>query len=71
MLTIAEIETKIKKLPDSAVSEVNDFVEYLLQKYKTLKINNGNFSFDWQGDLSGLQKKYTSVELQHKAMDWR
>lgn len=70
-MTIAELETKINKLPDSAISEINDFIEFLLQKYKTPKINNGNFSFDWQGDLSALQKKYTSVELQHKAMDWR
>ena len=29
------------------------------------------FKFSWQGGLSEISKKYTSVELQHKAMDWR
>ncbi|KCZ71820.1 Protein of unknown function (DUF2281) [Candidatus Methanoperedens nitroreducens] len=29
------------------------------------------FRFDWEGGLSELKKKYTSVELQHKALEWR
>ena len=29
------------------------------------------FRFDWEGGLSKLTGKYTSVELQHKALEWR
>lgn len=29
------------------------------------------FKFDWEGGLSNLKEKYTSVELQHKALEWR
>ena len=29
------------------------------------------FRFDWEGGLSDLKEKYTSVELQHKASEWR
>jgi hypothetical protein len=31
----------------------------------------GKLTFDWEGGLSDLKEKYTSVELQHKAMEWR
>lgn len=29
------------------------------------------FKFDWEGGLSELKEKFTSVELQHKASEWR
>jgi hypothetical protein len=31
----------------------------------------GKFKFDWEGGLSDLKEQYTSVELQHKALEWR
>jgi len=31
----------------------------------------GKFSFSWEGGLKELKNEYTSVELQHKAMEWR
>ncbi len=29
------------------------------------------FKFDWEGGLSEVKEKFTSVELQHKASEWR
>jgi len=29
------------------------------------------FKFDWEGGLSEIGKKFTSVGLQHKALEWR
>jgi len=66
-----EIETKIDKLPDHIIPEVNDFVEFLLAKYGNKDIDKSKFKFDWEGGLSTLRNKFTSVELQHKSMEWR
>lgn len=35
------------------------------------QIDKSKFSFDWEGGLSKLKDNFTSVELQHKAMEWR
>ena len=29
------------------------------------------FKFNWEGGLSELKNKFSSVELQHKALEWR
>lgn len=28
------------------------------------------FKFDWEGCLSEIKEKFTSVELQHRALEW-
>ena len=65
-MQVEEIGKKIEKLPDYLFSEVNDFVEFLLIKYGDTDINTAKFKFDWEGVLSKLKSKYTSVEMQHK-----
>ncbi|MFZ5519105.1 MAG: DUF2281 domain-containing protein [Candidatus Zhuqueibacterota bacterium] len=70
-MKVHEIENKIKKLPDYIIPEVNDFVDFLLAKYGAKKTDKNNFKFDWEGGLAKLKNKYTSVELQHKALEWR
>lgn len=74
-MNVNEIGIKLKKLPDHLIPEVLDFIEFLLSKYgskETVKSEDENkFKFDWEGGLSKLKDQYTSVELQHKAMDWR
>ncbi|MDR9769406.1 MULTISPECIES: hypothetical protein [Acetomicrobium] len=30
-----------------------------------------SFKFDWEGGLSDANIKISSVDLQHKALDWR
>ncbi|NOZ70003.1 MAG: DUF2281 domain-containing protein, partial [Deferribacteres bacterium] len=50
--------------------EALDYIEFLLQKYGGQE-KQGKFRFDWEGGLSELKDKYSSVELQHKALEWR
>ena len=70
-MKLQDIEAKIDKLPDHVIPEVNDFLDFLLVKYSDKKSTKRKFKFDWEGGLSGLKIKYTSVELQHKALEWR
>lgn len=65
------IKSKLEELPDDLKREAYDFIEFLLQKHGSTKAKKGKFKFDWEGGLSDLKKKYTSVELQHKALEWR
>ena len=64
------IMEKLEELPDDLRREVLDYMDFLLHKYGGRK-DKGTFRFDWEGGLSHLKEKYTSVELQHKASEWR
>ena len=67
------IERKINQLPDRLKEEVFDFINFLIIKSHNNKkeIDKKDFNFDWEGGLSDYKDKYTSVELQHKSMEWR
>ncbi len=65
-----EIELKMQELPEDLRREVLDYMEFLLKKYKGKEIEAKKFKFDWEGGLSEIQEKFTSVELQHRALEW-
>lgn len=69
------LHDKLKKLPDHLRSEVDDYIDFLLNKYgstETAKSEQKNkFQFNWEGGLSKIKDQYTSVALQEKAGDWR
>jgi hypothetical protein len=69
---------KLKVLPQYQKKEVLDFLDFLVKKTETvvkpakkLSRQKKKFKFDWEGGLADMQKDYTSVELQHKAVEWR
>jgi len=62
-----EIKLKIRELSEDLRREVLDYIEFLLRKYKSVEIKAGKFKFDWEGGLSEIRDKFSSVELQHKA----
>ena len=64
------VKEKLKELPEDLKKEVLDYIDFLMQKHEK-KVKKRKFKFDWEGGLSELKKEYTSVELQHKAMEWR
>ena len=66
-----EIEHKMRELPEDLRREVLDYVEFLLTKYRGKEIGTRKFKFDWEGGLSEIRAKFTSVELQHKVLEWR
>lgn len=65
-----EIEEKIKQLPPEMKREILDFIEFLLNKRREREKRRKTFSFNWAGKLSHLKERITSVELQHKALEW-
>lgn len=66
-----EIESKIRKLPKHLIPEIEDYIDFLLDRYTDTKINKKKFLFDWEGGLADLKEKFSSVELQHKVTEWR
>jgi len=63
------LKEMIDKLPSELQSEVRDFIEFLLEK--KMRKAKKKLKFDWAGALKDLRDHYTSVELQHKMVEWR
>jgi len=61
-----EFEEKIKSLPPEIKKEILEYIERRLKYYK-----HKGFNFSWEGKLKDIKDKFTSVDLQHKAMEWR
>ena len=70
-MSIKQINKKIKKIPPHLLPEVMDYIDYLVNKYGSFPKSGETFNFIWEGGLSDISKEYTSVDLQHQAMDWR
>ena len=69
-----EIQKRIKKLPDHLVPEVIDYIDFLISKHgsdQQSQDSKKKLRFDCAGGLADLKDQYTSVELQHKSLDWR
>ena len=67
-----EIEAKVKRLPEQLRGIVLKYVDFLLQqeeKHRQIK----QFNFNWEGKLKEVEKtnNISSVELQHKSIEWR
>ena len=63
------IEEIVKKLPPDLKREVENFVNFLIEK-KARK-HGRKLRQDWAGALKEYRDKYTSLELQKKAFEWR
>lgn len=62
------LEEMMRQLPPELRQEVEDFVEFLLEKRR--RRVKKPMKLDWIGGLADLRDQYTSVELQHKATAW-
>jgi hypothetical protein len=67
--TAKSLEELVRELPPDMVAEVRDFIEFLLSKRERRAA--GALRQDWAGALRDYREQYTSVELQHRALDWR
>jgi hypothetical protein len=65
-----KLEDIIKELPEDIKKEVEDFALFLLEKRKREEAEKKKPTLSWTGGLSEFKDKYTSVELQHKALEW-
>lgn len=66
-----EIQEMILGLAPDEQREVVDFIQFLETKHQNKNNQKQKITFEWEGALSHLKDKYTSVELQHKINDWR
>lgn len=62
------LDELIRELPLDAQSEVRDFVEFLIRKRRR---SGHKLRQDWAGALHDVRDQYTSLTLQHKALEWR
>ena len=67
MRAIKDIETKINKLSPGLISELDRYLNYLINKRVSHKFKR--LRQDWAGGLEDI--KISSIELQKKALDWR
>ena len=62
------LEGLIRELPPDIQTQVRDFAEFLLAKRER---RTTTLRQDWAGALREYRQQYTSLELQHQALDWR
>lgn len=58
----------VRELPPDAQEIVRDLVEFLLAQPKK---TGRTLRQDWVGALRAYRGQYASVDLQHRASDWR
>jgi len=70
-MDINKLNEKLKNIPPQLIPEIMDYIDFLLNKYGIDRRNKRRFKFQWSGGLSDISDQYNSVQLQHKALDWR
>jgi hypothetical protein len=63
------IDERVKKLPPELQREVEDFVNFLIEK--KVRKHGAMLRQNWAGALKDYRDQYTSLELQKKALEWR
>jgi hypothetical protein len=69
MTSSESVHRMIDDLPPDLREEAIHYIEELARRKK--KPAARKFSLAWAGGLSHLKSSTTSVELQHKAREWR
>ena len=64
------LDKKISKLSVELQKQVSDYIDFLIIEIKKPK-QKKKFKLDWAGGLKEYRDKYTALELQKKALEWR
>ena len=62
------VVAKIRNMPPDLQKEVIGYINHLEQRSN--KTGTQKFRFEWEGSLAHLKDRYTSVQLQHKVLNW-
>ena len=65
---MSTLEKRIHQLSPELQQNVEEYIETLLRNQKP-KEKKG-LKLDWRGALKDMRDEYTSVELQHKILEW-
>jgi hypothetical protein len=63
------LEELVRELSPDMQEEVREFAQYLLEKRS--KGKKKYLAQTWAGGLKDFRSRYTSLELQKKALEWR
>lgn len=64
------LEEIIRELPPDLRQQVEDFARFLLERRSARFPASRQLRLDWAGALQEYRDRFTSVELQHKALEW-
>ncbi|MCL6642855.1 MAG: DUF2281 domain-containing protein [Candidatus Bipolaricaulota bacterium] len=67
MKTLTE---KIHELPPEFQREVEDFVDFLLERKVSPSKSQRKLRLSWAGALREFRDRFTALELQQKALEW-
>jgi len=77
--SVKSFDDEIRKLPPESRQEVESLIQLLKARIKSettppsnlnsLIIDTGTDT-EWRGALQEMSEEYSSVDLQHKALDW-
>jgi hypothetical protein len=65
---MATPEELMKELPPELRAEARDFIEFLLRRQPRRR--QSRLRLSWAGGLGEFRDRFTSLELQRKALDW-
>ena len=65
-----KLEDIIKELPEDLRKELEDFAQYLWEKKFKQGFKRKKLSLTWVGGLKKYRDKFTSLDLQKKALEW-
>jgi hypothetical protein len=65
---MSPLDELVEKLPPDLRREVEDFARFLLETRGQAK--GARLRLDWAGALSEFRDRFTSLELQKKALEW-
>jgi hypothetical protein len=66
--SMKSLDDKIRELPPELQQKVESFIQSLAAR--TRSEDTIRLRLDWRGALHDLSTEYSSVDLQHKALDW-
>jgi|GEM_PF-623273 len=66
-----EISKSLSRLPESFLEQILEYISLLKKQIESEKVDEYGFKFEWEGGLSEMREQFSSVELQHKASEWR
>ena len=64
------IEAKLRRLPPERRKEAMAYIDRLLEEGTTESGPRSRGPYVSRGSLADVSEKYSSVELQHHALDW-
>lgn len=69
MTPSAQLAQIIESLAPDDRQRVEEYISFISREHSA-KTGGEDLRFDWAGGLSEFKGKYTSIELQKKAMEW-